>query len=176
MNFFSIGKNDTLTQHFRALKRAIRSIYYVAKSQLKPHNIVKISALPSTWVDRDYLMFHANFQILVDFIELEQPYTNHFDYRGGRFTDLGKMREFVNELYGADGKAGFYCDWLTDEDKIKQDEKTEKALRINTELLDLYEWYTTKQYEVIEDGITGDFNELDAKLMQLIKLRRYLWT
>jgi len=36
-----------------------------------PHNRVKISTLPSSWVDKDDVLLHASFQILVDFVEIE---------------------------------------------------------------------------------------------------------
>ncbi len=36
--------------------------------------ILKISTLEKGWADRDHLMLHANFQILVDFVEQEKPF------------------------------------------------------------------------------------------------------
>lgn len=52
---------------------------------------LKIKTLPSkrTWVDRDHIMLHACFQILVDFIEIENGDT-HCDYK--------QHKGFVDEL------------------------------------------------------------------------------
>ncbi len=36
--------------------------------------IIKIHTLKKGWADRDHLMLHANFQILVDFVEQEKPF------------------------------------------------------------------------------------------------------
>lgn len=161
---------------FRRLRNKLRHAYYDVRAFFFPYNVVKIAALPRTWCDRDYVMFHANFQILVDFIELEQPYISWTEKKRGRVTDLVAMREFVNELYGPEGRAGFYAEWFTDEEKAAQDIRTEECRVINSQLLDLYEWYVTKQYEAIEEDPCAGYDELDEKLIQLIKLRKYLWT
>jgi len=39
--------------------------------QKKPYNVLRISTLSRTWHDKDEIMLHACFQILVDFIEDE---------------------------------------------------------------------------------------------------------
>lgn len=36
--------------------------------------ILKISTLEKGWADRDHLMLHANFHILVDFVERERSF------------------------------------------------------------------------------------------------------
>lgn len=160
----------------RRLRGGVRRLYSKIRAFFFPHNVVKIAALPGTWCDRDYVMFHACFQVLVDFVELEQPYISWPDKKRGRITNISQMREFVNETYGEEGRKSFYAEWFTDQEKADQDRRTDEALRLNTQLLDLYEWYTTKRYE--EDGadLPGGDDKLDEKLMQLIKLRRYLWT
>ena len=157
------------------LKRKFSKAYYAARSWIFPYNVIKISALDRTWHDRDYVMFHANFQILVDFIELEQPYISWGDKCRGRITNIVKMREFINDLYGPENRAAFYADWFTEEEKADQDRRTNESFLHNNNLLDLYEWYVTKKYEASEDDV-DEYNQLDEKLLQLIKLRRYLWT
>jgi hypothetical protein len=36
--------------------------------------ILKINTLEKGWSDRDHLLLHASFQILVDFVEKESPF------------------------------------------------------------------------------------------------------
>ena len=53
--------------------------------------ILKINSLPSakTWIDRDFIMLHAYFQILVDCVEQEKVDT-HCNYES--------HKEFVDEV------------------------------------------------------------------------------
>jgi hypothetical protein len=45
--------------------------YYTVRSWFLPYNVIKIETLPKTWQDRVETLLHANFQILVDFVEKE---------------------------------------------------------------------------------------------------------
>jgi hypothetical protein len=47
-------------------------IYYWRCRLFHPCNVVKVKTLGPTWVDRDELLLHACFQILVDFVEGEK--------------------------------------------------------------------------------------------------------
>lgn len=40
----------------------------------KQYNIIRIATLKPTWMDKDEILLHANFQILVDFIEVEKAW------------------------------------------------------------------------------------------------------
>lgn len=68
--------------------------------------ILKIHSLPNSrnWIDRDYLMLHACFQILTDFIEKENGDSN---------CDYEENKEFVDEVR-------FLYDWW----KIRRDEES----------------------------------------------------
>ena len=39
-----------------------------------PWNVIKIKTLPRSWIDRDEVLLHASFQILVDYVEGEDPF------------------------------------------------------------------------------------------------------
>ena len=146
MNSLQAFRKNPLT----FLKVRLNDWWYTAKCWIFPHNVVKCSHLPKTWCDRDNLMFHAAFQILVDFVELEQPFTDwDWKYRSKRFDSVVLMRDWIEANYATDeGRAGFYADFYGEEDKKKQDLATAKTYKTYTEILDLYEWYRDKKYEL----------------------------
>lgn len=51
--------------------RLLKRIRYWFRRWRSPSNHLKISTLPWTWVDRDHILLHAMFQVLVDFVEKE---------------------------------------------------------------------------------------------------------
>jgi hypothetical protein len=63
----------------RSWQQYIHEPIYFAKCWLwRRHNIVVCRDLPVTWMDRDHILLHANFQVLKDFVEKEKPF-EHFD-------------------------------------------------------------------------------------------------
>lgn len=60
--------------------------YYLKSAWKSRFNVVKVSTLPPTWVDRDTVMLHSCFQVLVDFVELERP-----DIINGKNDDLEQL-------------------------------------------------------------------------------------
>lgn len=54
-------------------------LYYGIKDRIWPYNILHIKTLDRHWNDRDQVLLHSMFQILVDFIEQEKPF-EHFDW------------------------------------------------------------------------------------------------
>ena len=52
------------------------SIIQWIKSKLKRK--LKITTLDKTWIDRDEVLLHAAFQVLVNYVELEVPRENHY--------------------------------------------------------------------------------------------------
>ena len=60
------AKDDFL----RPLENCIEFLY----KQIKPYNHVRVKSIENHWHDRDKLLLHASFQILVDFIEEEKPF------------------------------------------------------------------------------------------------------
>lgn len=145
-NQFNAFKRDSIG--FVASR--ISSIWYNIKCFFSPYNVVKVKNLSRTWSDRDSLMFHAMFQILVDFVELEQPFISWDDQRKlklKRHTNIEEMKAWNEKLYGPEGHEQFYSEWYTEEEKRSQDKHTHKQYIIQKEILYLYEWYKNKKYE-----------------------------
>jgi len=84
--------------------------------------ILKINSLPSikehSWIDRDYIMLHACFQILQDFVEKEDAITYYDTY------DDKTYENFVSELKELYG----WWLWRKDNDSFDDDEKDNEML------------------------------------------------
>lgn len=131
------------------MKRKLSNAYYGARAYFKPYNVVKCKELPATWQDRDELMLHAMFQILVDFVELEQPIKPWGTKDTKRFTDIALMKAEIEKRYASkEGRESFYAEWYTDEDRANQDKSTHQTYLIQKEILYLYEWYKQKKYNL----------------------------
>jgi len=168
-----------LKRFLRRVKGRISNVWYETWCFLFPHNVVKMTNCPRTWTDRDFRMFHAMFQIIVDFVELEMPFVdwNDKDYGKKRFTDIEKMREHIQKNYGPDADVENMFGPGTDTDpKLLDQAKSEnvKAYSKNMEILYLYVWYresyptkeeksrfslVNKHYDFTDHGIV----ELDNK-------------
>lgn len=78
------------------LKKPFRKLRWWITITIKPRNKVHISTLTNSWWDRDYLLLHAMFQILVDFIEEENP----FEIIDFEYSDEHKRaKKELQELY-----------------------------------------------------------------------------
>jgi hypothetical protein len=122
------------------------------------------------WLDRDQLLFHAAFQVLVDFIEQERPFGPG---------SVAEQRAWVERLATEPG--------------------AEHHREAYLELLDLYEWYKGKGYLLDLDAAymaayaapladraarLAEVSHLeqaheaycDAALRRLVELRSHLWT
>jgi hypothetical protein len=153
----------------------------------KAYNVITLTHLTPEWHDRDWVMFHAMFQILVDFVELEHPFTFDFDMTE-RMTDKGVMLAKVEEMKLQEYvEAHYYYSNIRDEDKLAANiEALNHALRME-ELFNLYNWYTSKLYELsdahyelsaekmmkAEDEHTNTINHV---LQRVLNIRQYLWT
>jgi hypothetical protein len=126
--------------------KAYREVRYQLRCLFFPHNVIKLSHVSRGWHDRDYLMYHACFQLLVDFVELEQLFRSWGDKRVKRHTNRQEMREFVYGLITPEGKAEYYGDWYDDEMKKFTDANLEAKYSNDAEILRLYEWYKDKGY------------------------------
>ena len=124
-----------------------KGILYWIRCRIFPYNVVKIKHLSQGWHDRDAIMFHACFQILVDYVEREQPFKS-FDKRfRGRHTNVREMREYIDSMITPEGMASFYADWYNEEDKERSDSTLLRKHEIDSEVLRLYEWYKNREYE-----------------------------
>ena len=153
----------------------------------KAYNVITLTHLTPEWCDRDWVMFHAMFQILVDFVELEHPFTFDFDM-SERMTDKVVMFAKVEEMKLQEYiEAHYYYSNIEEKDKLAANvEAFNHALRME-ELFNLYDWYTCKLYELpdeiydlpvekmmkAEDEHTNTINNM---LQRVLNIRQYLWT
>ncbi len=95
----------------RAACRWLPDQWYWLKCQFwHRYNVVVCDSLPPTFCDRDYLMLHACFQTLVDFVDREQ---GHFyeDVYTLYVTDCGKQRARHEEA-DWDAIRSLYAWWI----------------------------------------------------------------
>ena len=153
----------------------------------KAYNVITLSHLTPEWCDRDVVMMHAMFQILVDFVELEHPFTNDYDMTD-RMTDKSVMLAKIEEMKRPEYvETHYYYEGISLDDKLVMNiEALNHAIRME-ELFALYNWYTTKSYELpdsyydlpaeqmmkIEDEHK---NTIDRMLQRVLNIRQYLWT
>lgn len=158
--------------YWRFWNRFIHDPWYWLKCRLwYQYNVVRIKTLPPTWMDRDQTLLHAAFQVFVDFVEKEKPnemlqsWQEHYDDYNYPPAEAGSINEFAKKR-------------ADDAQSLK----------------DLYRWWTVERparkcpYDAITDNknkdqllAAGDAdvafeNEDTAKLIELCKLRRNLWT
>jgi hypothetical protein len=157
MTIISDLLNDPLAKHrwkaarsnpLRFVKVRLDGYWYDFKRLFSPFNVIKCQHLPRSWCDRDYLMFHAMFQIVVDFVELEHPFRDWCNDQK-RYTDRVAMREWIENMYNTEvGRMSFHADWFSDEDKASQDKRTHQTYLTYMEILYLYEWYKDEKYDL----------------------------
>lgn len=134
----------------RFITARVNSVTYAVRTFFKPYNVVKCADLPRSWCDRDHLMFHAMFQILVDFVELEQPFRN-YDAKPAvkRHTNIEEMKAWNERHYNSqEGRESFYHEWETEEEKIQTDKRTRERYLIQKDIIYIYEWYKNKKYDL----------------------------
>ena len=130
-------------------RRQLRSIAHEIRCLIKPHNVVKAGNLSRYWIDRDRLMFHAMFQILIDFVELEKPFSDQGAVKkNARHTNIAAMREWIEKHYNSkEAKKSLLG---AQRPSKKQREKILAELNskylISLEIIHLYTWYKKRQY------------------------------
>lgn len=147
--------------------------------------ILKISTLEKGWANRDDLLLHASFQILVDFVERERPFEiidwkqdqRHRDaakeirylyrwwvklrlQRHDPLDDLKEgerpsLEEQLKPIYESDGKT------VSHYELTRQPEKYPKYHAALEKF-----WNLKKKWQ----------DEDQANLIRLIKIRQFLWT
>jgi len=132
-------------------------------------SVLKIRTLGSDkykWVDKDYILLHASFELLVQFIENEWiPFEGLQDKPFSEFEEA--MRKWCVELRSGG-------DMFSDADKEQAD--AQEAL------LDLYKWWTIEHPEEIRHRHDSpeDLKKFDKReqemLEKLIKYRGAMWT
>lgn len=165
---------------FYSIQRKYKNAYWYMRGILwDRYHVLKCSTLPPTFNDRCDSILHFNFQILVDFCEkeLEQTPVDDSDLDDSMYDNgfeewkisLKKQRKIERQLWSL-------YDWW----------KTGRAVDSNKLDRLSNQWWTFKQLgnKAMADKLfkeLGDFEQYfqdndDAKLQELIGLRRSLWT
>ena len=105
--------------------------YWFKYTYICPVNVLKIKSLPcGHWIDKDEILLHSSFQILVNFVKHEcMP---------------GKCYSRDLMLLNIDEHMESYKDW-SEEDKKPMRESLEEQNRVTNEILFLYEWWTVQR-------------------------------
>ena len=131
-------------------------------------NVVVCKSIPSTWIDRDFLLLYAAFQILEDFVQKER---GHF-YEDVYADELAAiMRERQLEDFVVNERGHFYEDvYALYVEDCGVEEATQRELEWN-KLRELYAWWNQRKHR-----FDDDCEEDNMRLHQLIDLRKMLWT
>ena len=150
-----------------------------------PHNVLKIGTLPRSWSDTDYKMYHAVFQLFVNFIEKEKPF-QYVDY------DYDEVHRHVR-----DEMVELYSWWMTDplaqnDDALWNEESPDlgSSVRAWADYADkLYGQGNTDNPIIrclVNRDLTGGMDwvsliaeevqkKQDEMLERLLKIRSYFW-
>lgn len=129
-------------------------LWYKLKCRLfKRYNTVRCRYLSYTWVDRDILLAHVMFEVFSQFIEKEYPYVEFLpEYKD----DKQRLIELYNWWHQVYNKK-----------RIEELHNMENIL------------YNLTPENAFDEGGNLSLNyekELHDKLVQLISLRRYMWS
>ena len=144
---------------------------------IAPWNRLHIKTLSCRYHDKDEILLHAAFQLLVNYVE------NECD---NEWFSLDKPFDIEEEL-----KTTYSKEWCDDEMRQKVTLQLEEQNRIQKEIKDLYIWWTINRpfiieqerkrlelidYEGILESDEKQEKEDDEMLLRLIKVRKSLWT
>jgi hypothetical protein len=137
--------------------------WYVRWRTWDRYHIINMGLKPG-YYDKDYLMLHACFNLLVQFIERE---------KGGPQKLLEERLEWKNELSESKKKLGNLEEdviWTLYEIRI-----VEYKIKEIDELISLWDWWIDRSLRYHVD-IVNQYEEDQAMLHRLITIRDYLWT
>lgn len=151
---------------------------YLKCCLFNPHNILKIESLPPTWCDTIEKIVHVNFQLLVDFMEKEEP----FKYINWEFTPehSAAAREMRELYYWWKHVRSFRHDPLEDVDapdwRFEPVEDMPGYSRMIHDENDPKEKPWQEACKKSEEMRQLWDEEDDDMMIRLIKLRKWLWT
>lgn len=146
---------SSVPRFLRRLRQKMKDYYYEIRCYFYPYNILRIRSLPRTWVDRDELLLHAAFQILIDYVEKEDTWI---------LEDLDKA---IEEEEKNEWNPGWHRHHK--ENHLKLRELYYCGKNTLPRLDDIKSEMSLKQ----EDEL---YEEISKKLTSLMELRGYLWT
>jgi hypothetical protein len=165
------------------------------KLGLVRYNKIKMRHMSYHYADLDYRMFHAIFQCLCDYIEIELAHMATICSDDYELTKIEKIKDLLGFTIRSERRGvlylidyGLHTPFHTNEFISQFDANQKRKLRqLNLNiyksyivLLNNYIWYKTVYLDH-----EHDFHELDPdvqdkeitnRLSQLVKLRGYMWT
>ena len=178
--------SDTVLRKLQNLIYYPSDLWYSVRCYLKnryltqTHNL-KTGLKKGEWYDLDTRILYGLFNELVEFVEIELAHLNKWD--------RNKKYKFKN---GRSIESAYdYFEWANNLPEESYRTQREDSIKIK----ELYEWWTKqrpnrddplmtitkkshgKEYYKLIDDIERDYEKEDtAKLIELIKIRRSLWT
>lgn len=175
----------------------IREKWYALKCRILPwrqYNHIRIKTMGSTWHDKDYVMLHAMFQLLTDFVEKEKAWMmstteKYSDQKPSKWKkpfwrsrELGlKYLEWESELDQDPASALYGRPGWDANGNPSQSEVARQVIRLYTWWKDDY-LNRKNLYEMeiatheIQDKEHERYLEEQEALEMLVKIRTSLWT
>lgn len=136
----------------RVWNNCVHEPWYRLKCRLwHRFNVIYISTLTPTWHDRDEVLLHAAFQILVDFVDREKPFDRFNVPESPSKAHWGE----ILRLYA----------WWTVERPARKNPFDQPGLK-----------WTRAQLKVAERIEQQDGDEDQEMLVRLVLVRKMLWT
>ena len=162
----------TIPRKFGALKMRISRRWYKIRGAVwDRYNVIKIDTLSSTWNDVVEQMLHVNFQLLVDYIEKEEPF-KRIDWH-----DDPAHEHAYNEM-----KDLYH--WWKNVYPLREEELPEfppniemKDILQNPEKKPHPDYEEWKRIADIHHKTEEEWSkEEEEQLIRLMKIRQFLWT
>jgi len=146
------------------------------KTYFHPYNVVHIKTLPRQWSDRDTIMLHAMFQILIDYVEKEEPF-ELINWESD--SEHSASAKDIKYLYDWWKKNHDYDPW-NDPVLVKEYDELEAkygefaSIKEDGEVI-FNEAFRENSKKFHQREIEWE-REVEENLIKLIKIRGYLWT
>jgi len=146
--------------------------------------ILKIHTLKKGWTDRDNIMLHANFQILVDFVEQEHPFKIiDWNFNDAHINAAKEIRYLYHWWTKSRPNRTDPFDSLKKNEMPDWKERSKPVYADDGKTIDHYVFISDPPgYQKYKD-VSKKSHKLDMKweaedqdnLIRLIKIRRFLW-
>lgn len=145
--------------HYGKKFARIRDLFYYLKCKFfHPYNRVTAKDIPPTWIDRDQLMLHVNFQILVDYVEKEEALkVIDWDW----CEDKKLIKNEIESLYK----------WWKVDRQAKIDD-----IRKRYDVEYIKSGFSDKSYNILKEEDEIYYVDDTEHLIRLMKIRNQLWT
>lgn len=146
---------NTLPRKYGRLRQRLSDSYYEVRAFFFPYNVLRIPSLPRTWSDRDEVLLHTCFQILIDYVEKEDTWI---------LSDIDKE---IEKEEADEYNIGWHRQHKENHLKLR-----ELYFWGKNDLPRLYEITSNMSYKEEQEFE----KEITNKLKTLVELRGYLWT